>query len=70
MQCLYLYIFRPIAVGATLSTGIACVLILIQVLHDNETAPAVRHTPTKMTIVFSLSGHPAFPTLITDMKKV
>lgn len=69
--------FWPIGVGATLSTGIACVLILIQVLHDNESTPAVRHTPTKMmtfsaafgTIVFSLSGHPAFPTLITDMKK-
>ncbi|XP_063402409.1 uncharacterized protein LOC134686665 [Mytilus trossulus] len=69
--------FWPIGVGATLSTGIACILILIQVLHDNKSAPPVTHSSTDFmkfsaafgTLVFSVSGHPAFPTFIADMKK-
>ncbi|XP_052090183.1 uncharacterized protein LOC127726769 [Mytilus californianus] len=69
--------FWPIGVGATLSTGIACILILIQVLHDKESAPPVTHSSTDFmkfsaafgTLVFSVSGHPAFPTFIADMKK-
>ncbi|CAG2219090.1 SLC32A [Mytilus edulis] len=69
--------FWPIGVGATMSTGIACILILIQVLHDNKSAPPVTHSSTDFmkfsaafgTLVFSVSGHPAFPTFIADMKK-
>ena len=59
-----------------MSTGIACILILIQILLDKGNVPVHHSSPDLLkfsaafgTIVFSVSGHPAFPTFIADMKK-
>ncbi|CAC5410250.1 SLC32A [Mytilus coruscus] len=70
--------FWPIGVGAAISTGIACTLIIIQIFQDNSHSKNTTvHSNIKLqkfssafgTMVFAVSGHSVFPTIITDMKK-
>ncbi|XP_052090181.1 uncharacterized protein LOC127726766 [Mytilus californianus] len=72
------FCFRPIGVGAAISTGIACTLIIIQIFQDNSHSKNTTvHSNIKLqnfssafgTMVFAVSGHSVFPTIITDMKK-
>ncbi|VDH95842.1 Hypothetical predicted protein [Mytilus galloprovincialis] len=68
---------RYIGIGATISTGIACVLIVIQTVMDKHEQPIVHHSETSTLkiftacgkMVFAVAGHSIFPTIITDMKK-
>ena len=71
---------RPVGVGASLATSIACILLVIQMVTDRNSIlknTAVVQGPLEFkdfslalgTIVFSLAGHPAFPTFQADMKK-
>lgn len=68
---------RPVAVGATLATAVACVLLVIKVAMEDGAWDPVLHSTTEFepffmafgTIVFAFGGHPAFPTFQTDMKK-
>lgn len=68
--------FWPIAVGATLATAFACILLLARVIQDKGKVPHVEHSEQKFftfftafgTIVFAFGGHPAFPTFQADMK--
>lgn len=68
---------RPVAVGATLATAVACVLLVVKVAMEDGTYDPVLHSTTEFepffmafgTIVFAFGGHPAFPTFQTDMKK-
>lgn len=68
--------FWPIAVGATIATAIACVLLLVRVVEDKDKVPHVQHSKPDFfsfftalgTIVFTFGGHPAFPTFQVDMK--
>ncbi|CAC5420820.1 SLC32A [Mytilus coruscus] len=69
--------FWPIGVGATFTTGIACILIIIQSLNDKDQHMPVSHSTTDPlkfstsfgTMVFAVSGHSVLPTIINDMKK-
>ncbi|XP_048769154.1 uncharacterized protein LOC125675475 isoform X2 [Ostrea edulis] len=69
--------FWPVAVGATVATALACVLLIINVAMDKGTYNPVLHSRTEFeqffmafgTIVFAFGGHPAFPTFQTDMRK-
>ncbi|CAG2219089.1 SLC32A [Mytilus edulis] len=69
--------FWYIGIGATISTGIACVLIVIQTVMDKHKQPIVHHSETSTLkiftacgkMVFAVAGHSIFPTIITDMKK-
>lgn len=69
--------FWPVAVGATLATAVACILLVIKVAMEDGTYDPVLHSTTEFepffmafgTIVFAFGGHPAFPTFQTDMKK-
>lgn len=69
--------FWYIGIGATISTGIACVLIVIQTVLDKHKQPIVYHSETSTLkiftafgkMVFAVAGHSIFPTIITDMKK-
>lgn len=67
---------RPIGVGATFTTGIACILIIVQSLLDRDPSKPVYHSKTDPmkfstsfgTMVFAVSGHSVMPTIINDMK--
>lgn len=68
---------RPIAVGATLATGLACILLLARIIQDKDKhGDTVVHSEQEFTsfftafgtIVFAFGGHPAFPTFQADMK--
>ncbi|BFZ10134.1 hypothetical protein BsWGS_13173 [Bradybaena similaris] len=69
--------FWPIAVGAVVSTSIACCLILANIVRDGQklnpaTYPQLEFDSFFMafgTICFAFGGHPAFPTFQTDMKE-
>lgn len=73
----YFLFDRPVAVGATLATAVACVLLVIKVAMEDGAWDPVLHSTTEFepffmafgTIVFAFGGHPAFPTFQTDMKK-
>ncbi|KAJ8315272.1 hypothetical protein KUTeg_007422 [Tegillarca granosa] len=69
--------FWPIAVGATIATSIACIILTINVGIDSKTSDPVEHSPQEFmtfftafgTIVFAFGGHPAFPTFQADMRR-
>ncbi|XP_061176317.1 LOW QUALITY PROTEIN: uncharacterized protein LOC133185231 [Saccostrea echinata] len=69
--------FWPVALGATLATAIACILLIVKVALDVGTYDPILHSKTEFepffmafgTIVFAFGGHPAYPTFQTDMKK-
>ncbi|CAG5130404.1 unnamed protein product [Candidula unifasciata] len=69
--------FWPIAVGAVVSTSIACCLIVANAMYDGKklspaTYPEIQFESFFMafgTICFAFGGHPAFPTFQTDMKE-
>ncbi|XP_063402416.1 uncharacterized protein LOC134686672 [Mytilus trossulus] len=69
--------FWPIGVGATFTTGVACILIIVQSLNDRDQNMPVSHSTTDPlkfstsfgTMVFAVSGHSVLPTIINDMKK-
>lgn len=71
------HVYRPIAAGAFIATGIACLLLLIQILLDNDPSTPVEHTSTDFntffvafgTILFAFGGHAVFPTIQHDMRK-
>ena len=75
-----LFFFRPIAVGALLTTVIACVCVIIQALidHRNTTdlGSAIDYPPPSeigvikafSTIMFAFAGASTFPTIQADMK--
>ncbi|XP_052089874.1 uncharacterized protein LOC127726532 [Mytilus californianus] len=69
--------FWPIAVGATLATGLACILLLARIIQDKDKhGTTVEHSKQEFTsfftafgtIVFAFGGHPAFPTFQADMR--
>lgn len=68
--------FWPIGVGATFTTGLACILIMAQSLYDRDPNKPVHHSATDVkkfsasfgTMVFAVSGHSVLPTIINDMK--
>ncbi|XP_038066252.1 amino acid transporter AVT1J-like isoform X2 [Patiria miniata] len=68
--------FWPIAAGAAVSTGVACVLIVVQEIVDIGSVPDVQHpSPTFQSfftafgaILFAFGGHAIFPTVQHDMK--
>ena len=70
--------FRPIAVGALLTTVAACILIIIQALIDHEEVyegEVARSDPTIegsikafASIMFAFAGASTFPTIQADMK--
>lgn len=68
--------FWPLAVGACLATGAACVLLIINMsLHSKDIPDVVHSNPTFTdfsvafgTIVSAIAGHPTFPTFQMDMK--
>ncbi|XP_067675356.1 uncharacterized protein [Haliotis asinina] len=67
---------RPIAVGAALATGTACIILTTNMVVDKKNVPEVVHDAPGFvsfftafgTICFAFGGHPAFPTFQTDMK--
>ncbi|GFN75566.1 amino acid transporter antl1-like isoform x2 [Plakobranchus ocellatus] len=69
--------FWPIAVTATLSTALACVFMLIQMLREADDTPPAFHAPLNLksflmafgTMCFGFGGHQVFPTIQVDMKK-
>lgn len=71
------FFHRPIAVGAVVSTSIACCLILANIVHDGQKLQPATYPPLQFdsffmafgTICFAFGGHPAFPTFQTDMKE-
>ncbi|XP_067675354.1 uncharacterized protein [Haliotis asinina] len=68
--------FWPIAVGAALATGTACIILTTNMVVDKKNVPEVVHDAPGFvsfftafgTICFAFGGHPAFPTFQTDMK--
>ena len=76
MILLILINIRPIGVGATFTTGIACILIIVQSLLDRDLSKPAYHSKTDPmnfsrsfgTMVFAVSGHSVMPTIINDMK--
>ncbi|XP_060063323.1 uncharacterized protein LOC132543823 [Ylistrum balloti] len=71
--------FWQVAVGATIATAIACVVLITNIgleSKDKVDEPVI-HNKIKFldfftafgTIVFAFGGHPAFPTFQNDMKK-
>ncbi|XP_071113717.1 uncharacterized protein [Haliotis cracherodii] len=69
--------FWPVAIGATVATSIACVVLFSNILVDSHhNHHPVVHTPPGFltfftafgTICFAFGGHPAFPTFQADMK--
>jgi hypothetical protein len=60
---------RPIGVGATFTTGIACILIIVQSLLDRDPSKPAYHSKTDPmnfsrsfgTMVFAVSGHSVMP---------
>lgn len=70
--------YRPIAVGATVATGIACVFLVaaIATYPDAQVPSKVTHTSVGVldfalafgTILFSFGGAPAYPTIQHDMR--
>ncbi|GFN75569.1 amino acid transporter antl1-like isoform x1 [Plakobranchus ocellatus] len=69
--------FWPIAVGATVATSIACVIIVANVAVDSVDLPpafkpeldAKNFFMAFGTICFAFGGHPGFPTFQADMKQ-
>ncbi|RUS91106.1 hypothetical protein EGW08_001131 [Elysia chlorotica] len=69
--------FWPIAVGATVATSIACIIIIANIAVDAENAPPTFHPDIDVkdffmafgTICFAFGGHPGFPTFQADMKE-
>nr|XP_022293046.1 amino acid transporter AVT1J-like isoform X1 [Crassostrea virginica] len=69
--------FWPVAVGATVATAIACILLLVKVARDQGLYDPVLHSTVEFepffmafgTIVFAFGGHPGFPTFQTSMKR-
>ena len=70
---------RFVAVGATLATGTACVILLVNMVwdhsHDYKHTTLIHSDVTFTsffmafgTICFAFGGHPAFPTFQADMK--
>ena len=74
---MYIFIFRPIAFVATMSTAIAVILITIAALIDlpNNPNPS-RESPTVLsfalafgTMLYAYSGAGTFPTIQYDMRE-
>ena len=68
--------FCFIAVSAAVATGLACVIILIQMARDAQQVPPAFHAPVRFkmilmafgTISLGFGGHPGIPTILADMK--
>ena len=69
--------FRPIAVGATVATAVACVVLLAEIATYPDSTPMSKTPHNEVTlldfalgfgtILFSFGGAPAFPTIQHDM---
>ena len=68
--------FRPVAVGALITTVAACALIIIQALLDVRDATHVDYPAPSLegsikafaSIMFAFAGASTFPTIQADMK--
>ncbi|KAK3578876.1 hypothetical protein CHS0354_010236 [Potamilus streckersoni] len=69
--------FWLLALGATATTGIASIILLVNMIIDKPDHPAVKHTPPDFisfstalgTMCFGFGGHPSFPTFQEDMRE-
>ena len=73
-----MFCFRPIAIGALLTTVLACTLILVRVLMDYSSkkedvdygSPSLLGTfKAFATIMFVFGGASTFPTIQADMRE-
>ena len=69
--------FRGTALGATMATLTASLLVLVSILKDEHKYTVVQHETVDIvsfftafgTMAFSYGGHPVFPTVQADMKR-
>ncbi|KAK3578875.1 hypothetical protein CHS0354_010235 [Potamilus streckersoni] len=69
--------FWLLALGATATTAIACIILLANIIIDESSNRTVKHTTPDFisfstafgTMCFAFGGHPSFPTFQEDMQE-